>query len=234
MYEYHRGSSVHSLTSRLDSCGWVWVVHAGCLSLYSLPKKISMKRNASRWGMWSPIHSLHHFHPVTSTSSTCPLRALELVMHLLCFILFPHNNHILHMVRGIVTGLWGKAPTHATSVPMKTLAVGRILHCPTPQVVRCLHKYFTTGPSHLGLKHVCAVLSPVHRWQWSFTLADVPKATLALSSEILALGRGFLQGSKVVYLPLSLHPLDAGAHVQYLHKERTRHLKGHRCVYPEK
>lgn len=168
-YEYHRGSSVHSLTSRLDGCR---------LSL-SLPKNISMKRNASRWGMWSPIHSLYHFPPVTSTSSTCPLRALERMMHPLCCILFPHNNHILHMVRGIVTGLWGKAPTQATRVPMKTPAVGRILHCPTPRVVQFGHKYFITGPSHLGLQHACAVLSPVHRWQWSFTLADVPDATLA-------------------------------------------------------
>lgn len=184
--------------------------------------------------MWSPIHSLHHFHPVKSTSSTCPLRALELVMHLLCFILFPHNNHILHMVRGIVTGLWGKAPTHATAYPWKHLLLEEFYIVP-------LRKWsdFCTNTSSLvlltwaySMSVLCCLLST--GGSGPSLLQTSQRPPWLWSSEILALGRGFLQGSKVVYLPLSLHLLDAGAHVQYLHKERTWPLKGHRCVYPEK
>lgn len=62
---------------------------------------------------------------------------------------------------------------------MQTLADGRILHCHSQQVVKFLHKYFITGPSPLAYSMPALMLSTVHRWQWSFTIAKVPNATLA-------------------------------------------------------
>ena len=112
--------------------------------------------------------------------STCPLKASEFVMHILCLIL-THDKCILRMIRGIVTDLWKKASTQATSVPMKTLAVGKNFRLSDAvaggqmfaQIIH--HWYFSTWAEDTLVLRLCAV----HRWQWSFTTANTRNANLA-------------------------------------------------------
>lgn len=155
-------------------------------------------------------------HAFTRTLSTRPLKAFELKMPALCFIL-THNNHILHMA-GRMLMICGGKPTQATNVPMKTLAIWKTIDHKIQQVAQMLHSWLSTVflPWPAACQSWCFLLS---------TGGSGPSLLLKPKMPMLPLGLGIVGPGDVICVCSSLSdfivpPLGC-LPVQYLHSKGT-------------